>query len=139
MSYSQRTAHEVIAWMMAQHKNGSNHWRCLCQSTCRQAYGVPAWADSAIHAWTRIPNKHKHAGGDPSDAPPGAVLYYAGGKFGHAAIAGKRSHIAWSVDYWKTGHIGIAPRTFPRWNLTYVGWSTWNPFHQRFVEDYHQH
>ena len=130
MSYRNVEPDEVIHWMMHQHQIGASGWKCRCQSSARQAYGVPAFAASATAAFERIPKHLRHKGDDPAEAPPGAILYYHGGKYGHAAIAGKRSHVAWSTDYQKTGHIGLAPRTFDRWNLEFVGFALGTPFNQ---------
>jgi hypothetical protein len=102
----------------------------LCQSFCRQAYGVPAWAPSAISAWGKIPRNQKHVGGRPSAAPRGALLYYAIGKYGHVTIAAgiKTSDKCISNDYVARGDIDYAPRTLPRWGARYLGWSNWTPF-----------
>ena len=125
-----RTADQVIAWSRAQVRNPTQDWTGLCQSHCRQAYGVPAWASSAILAWERIPAAHRHPSANPADAPRGALLYYRGGKYGHVAIAiGKRTNRSClSNDYVRRGEIDVAPRDFKRWGLHYVGWSTWTPF-----------
>ena len=118
----------VIAWSRAEMHAPSRDWSGMCQSHCRSAYGVPAWSDSALHAWGKIPPHFKHSGGDPADAPRGAILYYSGGKFGHAALAiGHDGKNCLSNDYARRGKIGLAPRTFPRWNLHYLGWSSWTP------------
>lgn len=96
---------------------------------CRQAYGVPAWAASAILAWEKIPAAHRHLSAHPADAPRGALLYYRGGKHGHVAIAiGKKTTASClSNDYVRHGQIDVAPRDFRRWGLQYLGWSAWTP------------
>ena len=125
-----RSVEEAIEFGWEQVKAPTQDWTGLCQSFCRQSYGVPAWSGSAIGAWKKIPAKHKHAGGDPSEAPRGALLYYSGGQYGHVALAiGKKT--TWkclSNDYQTKGRIGQAPRTFPRWGIRYLGWSAWTPF-----------
>ena len=124
-----RDVEEAITWAWGQVKNPTQDWTGLCQSFCRQAYGVPAWAPSAIKAWQKIPKAHKVAGGKPSDAPRGALIYFEGGKYGHVAVAiGKKtSNSCLSNDYVKRGAINRAPREFPRWGIRYVGWSAWTP------------
>ena len=124
-----RSVDEVIKWSRNQIKDPTQSWRGLCQSHCRQAYGVDAWAPSAIAAWHKIPDAKKHKGGKPSDAPRGALLYYSGGQYGHVAIAiGKKTHDkCLSNDYVRQGQIDVAPRSFARWGLTYLGWSNWTP------------
>ena len=128
--YLARTVDEAIDFGWEQVKAPSQDWTGLCLSFCRQSYGVPAFAPSAIKAWGRTPAKHRHVGGDPSDAPRGALLYYSGGKYGHVALAiGRKTN--WkclSNDYQSKGRIGQAPRTFPRWGIRYLGWSAWTPF-----------
>ena len=125
-----RSVDEVMDWAKGQIKNPTQDWRGLCQSFCRQAYGLPVWAPSAISAWGKIPRKNKHVGGKPSDAPRGALLYFAGGKYGHVMIAAGRKtrNKAISNDYIKNGEIDFCPRDIPRWgNLRYLGWSAWTP------------
>lgn len=125
-----RSVDEVIAWGRDQIKNPTQDWTGKCQSFCRQSYGVRAWAPSAITAWNKIPARHKHQGGKPSEAPRGALIYFAGGQFGHVSLAiGKKTHDkCLSNDYVRHGQINVAPRDFPRWGLRYVGWSLWTPF-----------
>jgi hypothetical protein len=121
---------EVMAWSRHQIDHPTQDWSGLCQSHCRQAYGVGAWSDSAIHAWGLIPRKFKIAGRDPYKAPRGALLYYAGGKYGHVAIAaGIKTHDkCLSNDYVRQGHIDYCDRKFPRWGLRYLGYSFWTPY-----------
>lgn len=125
-----KTVNQVIRDGRAQINNPTQDWTGLCQSFCRQMYGVNAWAPSAIDAWTKIPKGQKVVGGKPNDAPRGALLYYAGGKYGHVAIAiGKKTHDkCLSNDYIRQGEIDVAPRTFPRWGIKYLGWSAWTPY-----------
>lgn len=125
-----RTVSDVMKFGRSQITNPTQSWNGLCQSFCRQAYGVPAWAPSAIAAWNKIPASQKHVGGKPSQAPRGALLYYSGGKFGHVAIAsGVKTHDkCLSNDYIRQGKIDYAPRTFPRWGLTYLGYSSWTEY-----------
>lgn len=129
--YLDRSVQDVMAWAKSQVKDPDRGYKGLCQSFCRSAYGVPAWAPSAVTAWEKIPAKSKHAGGSPSDAPRGSLLYYSGGKYGHVAIAAgrKTSDKCLSNDYVRReGGIDYAPRTFPRWGIKYLGWSAWTPF-----------
>lgn len=128
MAFLDRSVDEVIAWSKAQITEPSQSWEGMCLSHCRQAYGVGAWAPSAIAGWRRIPPAFKHRG-PATDAPRGAILWYSGGKYGHAAIAtGIKSNTkCLSNDYVRQGEINYAPRSFPRWGLTYLGWSNWMP------------
>jgi len=128
--YLPRNINEVITWSRNQVKDPTQDWTGLCQSHCRQAYGVPAWAGSAIIAWGNIPKAQKTIGGKPSDAPRGALLYYDIGQWGHVAIAiGKRtSSSCLSNDYVRKGMIDACSRDFPRWGVKYLGHSAWTPF-----------
>lgn len=128
--FLKRSVDEAIEFGWGQVTDPTQDWTGKCQSFCRQAYGVNAWAESAIKAWRKIPAKQKVSGGSPSDAPRGALIYFEGGKFGHVALAiGKRTRKAClSNDYVRRGEINRAPRDFPRWGLRYVGYSFWTPF-----------
>jgi hypothetical protein len=129
--YLDRTVDEVLAWSRSEIRNPTRDWRGMCQSHCRSAYGVQGWSPSAITAWHKIPDAKRNEGGSPEEAPRGAVLYYSGGQFGHAALAaGVRTNgKCLSNDYVRNGRIDYAPRDFSRWgNLDYVGWSAWTPF-----------
>lgn len=128
--YLPRNVNEVITWSRNQVKDPTQDWTGLCQSHCRQAYGVPAWAGSAIIAWNKIPAAQKTPSAHPSDAPRGSLLYYDIGQFGHVAIAiGKRtSSSCLSNDYVRRGMIDACSREFPRWGVKYLGWSTWTPY-----------
>lgn len=125
-----RSVDDVISWSRNQIDHPTQSWKGLCQSHCRQAYGVAAWAPSAIDAWNSIPDGHKHHGGHVGDVPRGGLLYYSGGQYGHVALAvGRNSNVnCLSNDYVRSGMIDVAPRDFPRWNLKYLGWSTYTPF-----------
>ena len=127
--YLKRSVDEAIEWAWGQAKDPSQDWTGLCQSFCRQAYGVGPWAASAIKAWERIPKAKKVIGGSPEDAPRGVLLYYSGGQFGHVALAiGKKTNRSClSNDYVARGKIGRAPRGFPRWGIRYLGYSAWTP------------
>jgi hypothetical protein len=128
--YLPRNVNEVITWSRNQVKDPTQDWTGLCQSHCRQAYGVGPWAASAIIAWRSIPAAQKTIGGKPSEAPRGALLYYAIGEFGHVAIAiGKRTHgSCLSNDYVRKGMIDACSREFPRWGVKYLGHSAWTPY-----------
>lgn len=125
-----RDVDDAIAWGKNQITNPSQDWTGLCQSFVRQCDGVSAWAGSAIEAWGKIPNSEKVAGGTPFDAPRGSAIYFAGGAYGHVALCiGKTTNTkCLSNDYVRSGMIDEAPRDFPRWGLTYLGWSFWTPY-----------
>lgn len=125
-----RDVDEAIAWGRKQIDHPTQSWDGLCQSFVRNCDGIPAWASSAIEAWGKIGNSEKVAGGTPFDAPRGSAIYFAGGAYGHVALCiGKTTNTkCLSNDYVRRGKIDEAPRDFPRWGLTYLGWSFWTPY-----------
>lgn len=130
MAYLSRTVDQAIDFAERQSVNPTQSWSNLCQSFCRQAYGVQAWASSAKEAWGKIPKDKKRSGGHPEEAPRGALIYFDSGTYGHVALAiGKSTNDkCWSNDYVEKGKIDKAPRDFPRWGLHYAGWSAWTPY-----------
>ena len=129
MSYELRSGRDAVHWMMRQHKEHTEGWKGYCQRSTRMAIGVPAWAPSAIVAWSKIPDKHRCECGDPTHANEGEVLYYDIGHYGHAALAGYHKDVCWSVDYEKQGQIGRADRQFKHWRgIKFLGHSAWTPF-----------
>lgn len=120
---------EVLAWCKEQ-MAGSEDWSGRPQGFCRAAYDVPAWADNAISAWGLVPRALRGAGATPLAAPRGAILYYAVGNNGFAAIASgvDTSHGCVTVDYVERGKVGYALRTLPNWDVRYLGFSFWTPF-----------
>lgn len=130
MAFLSRTVDQAIDFAERQSVNPTQSWDNLCQSFCRQAYGVNAWASSAKEAWGKIPKDKKRSGGHPEEAPRGALIYFDSGTYGHVALCiGKSTNDkCWSNDYVERGKIDKAPRDFPRWGLRYAGWSMWTPY-----------
>jgi hypothetical protein len=128
-TYLKRSVDEIINWSEKQITQPTQNWQGLCQSHVRQAMGIGAWASSAINAWNSIPRDKRTDTRDPFSAPRGSAIYYSGGQYGHVVIAvGKStSDKCLSNDYVRNGWIDKAPRNFPRWGLTCVGWSFWTP------------
>ncbi len=128
MSYRLRDGRAAREWMMEQHRLGTTGWSGMCAKAARSALGVPPVAPSAA-AWAALAERHGQLHkGKPEDAPEGSGLLYSGGKYGHAANAGKHKEWCWSTDYERQDHIGRAPRDFPRWHLTYLGWTGWTSY-----------
>jgi hypothetical protein len=128
--YLKRSVDEIIDWSESQITNPTQNWQGLCQSHVRQSMGIAAWASSAINAWHSIPKGERTDTKDPFSAPRGSAIYYSGGSYGHVVLAiGKSTNDkCLSNDYVRNGWIDKAPRDFPRWGLTCVGWSYWTPF-----------
>jgi hypothetical protein len=130
MGYLARSVDDVIDWSRKQIDHPTQDWYNLCQSHCRQAYGVGAWAGSAWEAWGKIPDAEKVKTSDARRAPRGALIYYKGGSYGHVTIAiGKTTDTnVLSNDYKRKGRIDeCSTRDLPRWGLTVVGYSFWTP------------
>lgn len=99
-------------------------------SSVRTAYRIPPVAISAAEFTKKVRAAgHLHTGRVES-APRGAILLYAGGKYGHATLAiGKKTHDKMlGTDYVRQGFIDVCPRKLPRWGLRYVGWTDWTPY-----------
>ena len=130
MGYLSTDVDELIEWSRRQITNPSQDWYNLCQSHCRQAARVGAWASSAWEAWKATPSNKRVEASNPAGAPRGAFLYYSGGSYGHVAIAiGKTTNDKCLSNDWKRrGRIDETPRTFPGWGIKYVGYSFWTPY-----------
>ena len=129
-TYLKRSVDEIIDWSESQITKPTQNWQGLCQSHVRQSMGIGAWAQSAIQAWNSIPKSERTDTRDPFSAPRGSAIYYSGGQYGHVVLAiGKSTNDkCLSNDYVRNGWIDKAPRDFPRWGLTCVGWSAWTPY-----------
>lgn len=117
----------LAAW--AEQRSRRATWRVLCLKFCRTMYGLPVVAPSARQFGDMVPAKYRHTG-HPSHAPRGALLVYDIGEFGHIAIAIGRTtnDTCLSNDYIETGRIDPAPRTFPRWPVSFRFWTEWTPY-----------
>lgn len=127
-----RNIDAAVAWGRGQITNPTQSWRGKCQSFVRSCDGVGAWAPTAYDAWLKIPDGHKHAGGDIHAAPRGAALYFkhATGdpRPGHVVLATKTRCL--SNDIFRAGMIDFAPRDIflSKWRMSYLGWSFWTPY-----------
>lgn len=126
-----KTVDGAILYGRGQIDHPTQDWTILCQGFVRSCMGVPAWAGTAYDAWLKIPDKHKHFS-VIEDAPRGAAIYFkhrtGDPRPGHVVLATKTACL--SNDIYRKGHIDVAPRTIfvKRWNMEYLGWSTWTPF-----------
>jgi hypothetical protein len=131
VAYLARSVDDVINWSERQISHPTQDWYNLCQSHCRQAYGVPAWAGSAWEAWNKIPAAQKTSTSNAAKAPRGALIYYRGGSYGHVTISIGKSTTTnvLTNDYVRRGKIDKAStRDLPRWGLQVVGYSMWTPY-----------
>ena len=119
-----RDVQGALKWMENESKHGGPNWTCLCQSSVRQAYGMPAWAPSAKQAWESVGSKYKTPITRYDDkewwqsVPAGAILYSTSGTYGHAWMAaGDMS--CWTVDYVRRGFIDKADIRLKQWGSYY--------------------
>lgn len=123
---------EMLAFARAEHAQPSRNWKNDCQMFARRAYGdLDGGFGSAIAQWDGAPADHKHRGGDPDEAPLGALLCFVrrdGLGFGHIMPAARPfpngTAAAWSNDLVRTGFIDKAARTAPitEWGHRYLGY-----------------
>jgi hypothetical protein len=123
-----RTGTQAIDWMIHQINHPSQDWRCKCQSSVRQALGLPAWAASAKIAHDRTPKSELHHT-TPDKVPPGAICYgLLNHTYGHAWLAGHNGN-GFSVDYKRRGQIDRVPLALPHWTHDQkVIWTLWTPY-----------
>ena len=120
-----KNVEKALAWMKSESKNPSKSWKCLCQSSCRTAYGMPAFGSSAKQAWSNVPNKYKTKITNYQDnewwasVPSGAILYSTAGTYGHAWMCQDAGESAWSVDYKRSGKIDEVPIKIKGWSSYY--------------------
>lgn len=103
----------------------------MCQKEIRQLFGVPSVGDfdndgdaDAHDAWKAAVKKGKVVKDrNLKNAPPGAYLYFSGGKHGHVAL-GLGGDLCVSTDAYKDGVWGkIAPsKLAKRWGMRYEGY-----------------
>lgn len=122
---SNRDVDGAIDWLANQSKNPTQSWKGLCQSSCRQAYGLPAWAPSATQAWAAVDAVYKTKCPDYKDKswwaaiPRGAIIYSTAGQYGHAWVA-DNDMTGWSVDYKRSGYIDRVEIRLKGWNSYYA-------------------
>lgn len=112
-------------------KYGAN-WHNDCQALAHVEYGVMEGGNPSAYAqWLATPAEHKHRGGDPDDAPLGALLCSKGSSpFGHIWTGGRPlgsgAPGGWGPDMNPGTFGGIAKfeRSAPMdvWGHTYLGW-----------------
>ncbi|NBQ37507.1 MAG: hypothetical protein EBU42_08085 [Synechococcus sp.] len=134
---------QALAWMEKQSKSPSQDWTCLCQSSVRQAYGMPAWAPSAKQAWDAVGSKYKHPVTKYDDKgwwasiPAGGIVYSLAGTYGHAWLsAGDMA--GWTVDYVRRGHIDLADIRLKGWSSYYKGVAGWIDGCQWYADNKHR-
>lgn len=138
-----RSGDEAVEWMIHQINHPTQDWRAKCQSSVRQALGLPAWAPSARIAFEHTPHKELHPVHAHTHVPKGAIVYgLTDHTYGHAWLAGGHNHQgaehqhAFSVDYRRRGQIDRVPLMLPHWTHNKGIWfTTWTPFGHIKVAD----
>lgn len=123
-----RTIQQAMEWAQGMNGKPAPGGPHHCQELIRTAYGLPAWAPSALDAWKRIPHDQLHPGDNIYAVPAGAMAYYSFEPYGHVVLSlggGK----CLTTDYCKPGQACIAPITLPHWagEMHWLGWSMWTP------------
>ena len=91
-----------------QSKNPSQSWKGLCQSTCRQAYGMGPFGSSAKDAWANVKDRYKVKITKYNDGmvAVGASWCYSllcAPKFSMVTRLANGDMTGWSVDYKRSG------------------------------------
>ena len=122
-----RDRDKALKWLADQSKNPTQSWKGLCQSSCRQAWSMPAYGSSAKVRGLNVKDKYKVLCEDYRDKswwqhiPAGAIIYSNGGpnsKYGHAWIAAG-DMTGWSVDYKRSGYIDLVEIRLKGWTSYY--------------------
>jgi hypothetical protein len=77
---------------------------------------------SALAAWQAQKPEWRHPG--DRNVPPGALVYFSGGQYGHATFSAGGNHI-YSTDILRRGKVDLVTiETIERkWGLKYLGWT----------------
>ena len=116
-----RTLPEALAWAEGQRKKASQDWSGLCQKFSRSCWDINPGYASAIIAWNAQSPEHQHKDRTP---PPGALVYFAGGQYGHATFS-KGNGWIYSTDILRKGKVDLVNISTieKKWGLKYLGWT----------------
>jgi hypothetical protein len=94
----------ALDFLERQRSSGSTAWHNMCESLCRQAYGLPAHYSSAnLHA-AAIPSSFRHAHEPPR---AGDLVLMVNGTYGHIVIATGKGWQAYTNDYGGRGRVTL--------------------------------
>lgn len=108
----------AIGWARARMGYSGSTWINRCLSFVRQALGAPGIGYGAIDAWNNAKYKMH------STPPPGTPVFWAGGRYGHAALSTGGGRII-STDWPGAGTVSettISALT-SAWGKRYMGWT----------------
>ena len=91
----------------------------MCLQQVRTWAGIPSKYPDAISAWYHT----KHRGNVHTPPPPGAFVFWGGGRHGHIAVSLGNWKIR-TTD-WPRGRVGTTTvqTLSSRWRYRYLGWS----------------
>lgn len=114
-----RTPDQALAWLEQQRASGSTAWYNMCESLCRQSYGLPAHYSSAeLHA-NAVPSSFRHGHETPSK---GDLVLYKNGGYGHIVVATGNGWECYTNDY---GGRGKVTKTDARNLVSWCGATSW--------------
>lgn len=100
-----RNPDDAIAWLERQRASGSTAWANMCESLCRQAYGLPAHFSSAeLHA-NAIPTNRRYGRQAPAR---GDLVMYRNGRHGHIVVCTGNGWQCYTNDYGGKGRVTLA-------------------------------
>lgn len=114
-----RTPDEALAWLEGQRTSGSTAWAGMCESLCRQAYGLAAHYSSAnLHA-DAIPSSFRHGQETPRK---GDLVLYKNSTYGHIVVCTGNGWECYTNDY---GGRGKVTKTDARNLVSWCGATSW--------------
>jgi len=117
-----RNAREAAQWAIQQVKSGSSGWNNYCERFTETAWGKPGRYKSALAGWEAAKKEGRaYQGKTP---PPGAMVYWGGGEYGHAAVSIGGGKIV-STDIKRKGKADIVTIDYltKQWSKPYLGWA----------------
>lgn len=99
-----RTPDAALDWLAQQRASGSTAWHNMCESLCRQSYGLPAHYPSANDHAHAIPAAHRYGHEQPRR---GSLVLYVNGSYGHIVVATGDGWNVYTNDYGGRGRVTI--------------------------------
>ena len=94
---------QALAFAENERKHGVAKWSGLCQKFSRSCWDINPGYASAKDAWNAQAPAHQHHDRTP---PPGALVYFLGGQYGHATFSAGGGHI-YSTDILRAGRVDL--------------------------------
>ena len=112
---------KALTWAESERKKASQDWSGLCQKFSRSCWDINPNYGSAIIAWNAQKPEHQHHDRTP---PAGALVYFAGGQYGHATFS-KGGGKIYSTDILRKGKVDLVSISTieKKWGLRYLGWT----------------